>query len=1055
MAARPGNKLAPPWLTDAVRSRRAWKTFVRVMCATFVGFVLLVDQRTLIAFGNAAFFSLIAAAILPPNMPTVIYIFAVLITLIGLCTGWAWGVAAMAAALQVRSSARLEGALRSVESSIPAGESATTALQLAVFEGAFLDPASSAVFGVFIFFGGYFFGWARATKPKLIMFALFGTIGLDVMCTYGPLFPTKQYTLLKIIIYPALAQFGVAIACTLFIFPQSLSHLLVGTLTAKVLAPTLQMLELQAAVLSANPADKEAWTALADKAFALREMTAAAVGGIMGQKKMLQLEITRGRLGPAEVGDVIDRAKDLAARAFPLASLVRIEEEAHQARQNAYAEGHDPHPRADKVLKEMEAHQAAAPARSLEALLPALEVSTAELRAAATETFKLSIEWLDDVNRSRWRRSKTGTSTDEREAALTRLRAVLVEFRASKHFELLAPFEDMFDPTNGHLRAAELPHITASTRALFRCYLFSSSLINFALALDGFAAHLLALDKAHRRARAQWPTKFARAVVRSANDKSGGTNPVDLGVKGPTPDDDSEETLVAHEPKKRKAYSMNPDAGPPTTILHRVGRRLASLWRHLASNEGVFALKYGLISVALFVPSVCPSSAHFYYANKGLWALIMGQFGLGVYTGEQVLNYGIRLAGTLSGCVLGIVIWYIGDAKGDGNPYGFVAAAMVFLAPFIFLRINVPIQHMAFFLMTVVTASLILGYGWLDEHTVQAASVGKGGDTAGRRALLVLIGLTAAFLLMVFPRPTSAKALVRKQLARNMDALSDLYGREITGLDEASRAKTVDTEARRQAFRTHFIAIFGRLQGMKPHLKYAQLEPGLSGPWPKKLYNELYAVQNQMLGALAVLATSISALEPEWATRLMTRSDLLQPAFIADCLALFSILQNALRTGLPLPPAMPLFERLAYHHQRGRLHAASEALARLERGASCETAADSPAMNGEPRAGSDKGASGNAETQVERAREHADASEAADVGVLVGREKQVAKVLAGTLTWQNVQTEQFAIFATAIVALVHVTAELAEMQRIVGALVGSRSIDGYDRMQERWAADEG
>lgn len=39
---------------------------------------------------------------------------------------------------------------------------------------------------------------------------------------------------------------------------------------------------------------------------------------------------------------------------------------------------------------------------------------------------------------------------------------------------------------------------------------------------------------------------------------------------------------------------------------------------------------------------------------------------------------------------------------------------------------------------------------------------------------------------------------------------------------------------------------------------------------------------------------------------------------IADCLALFALLEQSLKTGMPLPPTMPIFERLAYHHAHHR-----------------------------------------------------------------------------------------------------------------------------------------
>jgi hypothetical protein len=72
--------------------------------------------------GAAAFFGLIASPsslfirlcrlslttsqmsqMLPPSMPLSIYIFALLTLVIGMCTGWAWGCAAMASALRARS----------------------------------------------------------------------------------------------------------------------------------------------------------------------------------------------------------------------------------------------------------------------------------------------------------------------------------------------------------------------------------------------------------------------------------------------------------------------------------------------------------------------------------------------------------------------------------------------------------------------------------------------------------------------------------------------------------------------------------------------------------------------------------------------------------------------------------------------------------------------------------------------------------------------------------------------------------------------------------------
>ena len=51
------------------------------------------------------------------------------------------------------------------------------------------------------------------------------------------------------------------------------------------------------------------------------------------------------------------------------------------------------------------------------------------------------------------------------------------------------------------------------------------------------------------------------------------------------------------------------------------------------------------------------------------------------------------------------------------------------------------------------------------------------------------------------------------------------------------------------------------------------------GPWPKKKYGKLVNAHGNMLGALMVLASAYSRLEPEYCRRL-ERSDHLHPAFV-------------------------------------------------------------------------------------------------------------------------------------------------------------------------------
>ena len=54
----------------------------------------------------------------------------------------------------------------------------------------------------------------------------------------------------------------------------------------------------------------------------------------------------------------------------------------------------------------------------------------------------------------------------------------------------------------------------------------------------------------------------------------------------------------------------------------------------------------------------------------------------------------------------------------------------------------------------------------------------------------------------------------------------------------------------------------------------------------------------------------------------------------------------------------------------------------------------------------------------------------------------------------DMQDEQFAIFAVANVALIHITSCLNEMHLCIKQLVGERELAGFEQTQERWARME-
>jgi hypothetical protein len=182
------------WVTDAIRSPRTIKTWFRTCVALTAVLVLMVDNKTSNIQGQAAFFSVIVAVLLPPTLALSIFLIAALTLFFGILVGWAWGSAAMAAGLAVRSQTLLAQQKHKLQSSLVSGTPVSLQIESQTFHGIFLDPRTSAVYGAFLFIGQFALGTIRAYVPNLALLSIFGGIVLSVMCTVGPRKPKLYHS---------------------------------------------------------------------------------------------------------------------------------------------------------------------------------------------------------------------------------------------------------------------------------------------------------------------------------------------------------------------------------------------------------------------------------------------------------------------------------------------------------------------------------------------------------------------------------------------------------------------------------------------------------------------------------------------------------------------------------------------------------------------------------------------------------------------------------------------------------------------------------------------
>ena len=101
------------------------------------------------------------------------------------------------------------------------------------------------------------------------------------------------------------------------------------------------------------------------------------------------------------------------------------------------------------------------------------------------------------------------------------------------------------------------------------------------------------------------------------------------------------ETLRYHGGRQRPAFS----------------RFILAVTQWLTNDDALFATRVVIVTIAVAVPAVCTSSAAFYYREKGLWALIMAQMGMGTYTADFIYGFVLRVVGTVLGGIAGMVCW--------------------------------------------------------------------------------------------------------------------------------------------------------------------------------------------------------------------------------------------------------------------------------------------------------------------------------------------------------------------------------------------------------------
>ncbi|KAF4458893.1 hypothetical protein FALBO_14369 [Fusarium albosuccineum] len=461
---------------------------------------------------------------------------------------------------------------------------------------------------------------------------------------------------------------------------------------------------------------------------------------------------------------------------------------------------------------------------------------------------------------------------------------------------VLESHAELFDE-NGQLKVDEktdrpiLPSIVISM-------VIEERILGMTVATEKLLEYILQLSQTRKTHRIWVPSRLQYALAWLFNGR------LTIPVSGTSTEEDPDLTMdpAAFDEQTREARRrLEVSRGYQGSSARKSGlsRAIIATCNWFTNPAGMYAFRMVVVTIATSIPAAVPHSAGFFYREKGIWAVISAQTCLILYMADFTFALVSRTLGTIIGGVMGMVAWYIGSGNGPGNPYGMGAITAVMIVPLLWWRIFLPPAYAQATIMAGATFALVVGFSWDENHIVQYGLPGKGYVAFWKRVVTVLLGFVAAFLVQLYPHPPSATKHVCKTLANSVRTMSDHYALLVSHWGRADKNSALAAVAGQISIEVGEILV-----SLNPSI--ALLKGELTfGPFDQKVLGqtqEQCQYMNQALGGLLTLAAS---LPKEFQERLVNTVGILNDRAIGDIMAVLAIIEQALRTGSPLPERLP------------------------------------------------------------------------------------------------------------------------------------------------------
>ncbi|KAI9302036.1 hypothetical protein BJ944DRAFT_206690 [Cunninghamella echinulata] len=350
---------------------------------------------------------------------------------------------------------------------------------------------------------------------------------------------------------------------------------------------------------------------------------------------------------------------------------------------------------------------------------------------------------------------------------------------------------------------------------------------------------------------------------------------------------------------KHKQFPMDPDVYPPNTRIEQSFYYLHEFKKWCTDINTFFAFKTGVAVVLLAIPAFQRENAAWFLDWKGQWAQISLVLWLFPMAGLSYASMIFRLAGTVFGGIIGIIVWEITR----GNPYGIAVLTFSIVVYFKYkLFFGAPYMR-PISLLTIVTMMLVVVYEYSyvqDNINNPNANYDKVYVVAGKRVLLVSIGLFAATILNMIPTQVTGRVELRKQLATIITKISKLYS--ILSSDYIINTTEHHTKNQKKAFRKLFLDVQRHIADSRTLLAHSKFEPPLRGRFPSEEYTVLLQKVENMTDLVQSMTYATVMIDVQWRNALSTLLINDRKDYLASIIISLKLSSTAFSAKTPFPP---------------------------------------------------------------------------------------------------------------------------------------------------------